>query len=197
MKIEITKTHLGIFGGIAAIGALIGTIGAALASAKSAESRANAAYEKAVEMEVAINRMSGAVDKAIEDLASKASIDIPEHIMNAAIEKAATEACNREARLCANGIRHDMKSRIFDSVDSSVKAMQVNAEVEVKNEFKRQVSSINIRQFKADVCREVKEDLVKKAGDEVDRVTSAFINQVEQQTSLMKKLNEKMLSTNA
>lgn len=202
MKIEITKETGLIAATIASVVGLIGTAGYAIAQAKAAKAEVDEIRDelrmqndKIAKQTDAVNKMCGTIDRSIESLSEGIDVDIPQEI----VDKAVKAACEREATLAGADVRLDMKetirSKSEEEVEKIAEKIVPNAETEFRRSYQKKLNSINVQSIKKDIERTVKKELVDQAKADVDRVTSAYVDQVNQQAQLLKTINDKMLVT--
>jgi hypothetical protein len=202
MKIEITKETGLIAATIASIVGLVGTAGYAIAKAKSAQAEVDELRDeireqndKIARQTDSVNRMCGTIDRSIESLSEGIDVDIPQEI----IEKATKAACEREATLAGADVRLDMKETIRakseEEVEKIAEKIVPNAETEFRRAYQKKLNSINVQSVKKDIESSVKRELMSQAKADVDRVTSSFVDQVNQQAQFIKAMNDKMTGT--
>jgi len=86
----------------------------------------------------------------------------------------------------------DIHSQVADSVQEVMDKIEPKAESEIRKEFRRKMNTINVQKVKDDVCREIKKELIDQAKSEVDRITSSFADQIDQQAQFIKAMNAKI-----
>lgn len=192
MHIEITKEMISVAAIIAAACGTIGTTGAAIVTAKDAKAKAEALQDEMKVQKEAINKMVGSVDQTIEEVSKKIVVDIPEHVVDEAVKKAADKAADRACQVAVHKVTDDIHSQVVDSVQEVMDKIEPKAESEIRKEFRRKMNTINVQKVKDDVCREVKKELIDQAKSEVDRITSSFADQIDQQAQLFKTINNKL-----
>lgn len=206
MKIEITKEHAIMAGGIAGVISAAVTTVVAVKKAndavkkvkeleREADNRLCSQDEKIVKQTIAVNRITGTFDRTIDELADTIDVTIEQTMIDAAMKKAADDACEDAAREAVKLIKADMRTRIDEEVDTMVENIRPFAESETRRALQKKLNSINIQRLKDDVVRDTKRQLLEQAKTEVDRVTSEFTNQINQQAQFIKTMNEKMTGT--
>ena len=198
MKIEITKKHIGIcavVGVIGAIGALIGTTIAALNEAENAKERVAALQEEQRAQMKTINKMVGAVDNAIDEVAANVVVDIPEKIIKDAMKKAAERHAGIAAQKAVMDASDIIDKRVAGVVDMVSDKLEAKIEAEMRKQYQRKFRLIDPQKVVNDMIADTKKDLDARVEEEMNRVTTSITNQINQHTQFIKSLNDKLTTT--
>lgn len=198
MKIEITKKQFGIcavVGVIGAIGALIGTTIAALNEAENAKERVAALQEEQRAQMKTINKMVGAVDNAIDEVAANVVVDIPEKIIKDAMKKAAERHAGIAAQKAVMDASDIIDKRVTGAVDMVSDKLEAKIEAEMRKQYQRKFRLIDPQKVVNDMIADTKKDLDARVEEEMNRVTTSITNQINQHTQFIKSLNDKLTTT--
>lgn len=201
MKInfEITKeTGLLIATGASVLGS-IATAAFAIKQARSAKAEVEEIRDELIEQNDkiakqtdSVNKMCGTINRSVESLAEGIDVDIPQEI----VEKSIQAACDKESERVSRDVRDDMKERIRikseEEVEKIADRIVPTAESEFRKAYQKKLNSINVQRVKSDIESSVKRELIAQAKADVDRVTSAFTDQINQQAQFIKAMNDKM-----
>ena len=130
-------------------------------------------------------KISEKLDCSIDELASKTPIDIPNDMIERAVEKAvaleAKQAVGKATDVAIVAVKRDIHKQVTDAVESEYS----NIKATVLEELTNEAAKIDAKRVRADVERAAKEialekfddgvdDLLKKHNDELDNVTKIY-----------------------
>ena len=96
-------------------------------------------------------------NKAIEDISDNINAEVPEKIMNAAIEKAANRTAQREA----DDISRVARTIINTNVNKEIEKVKSEMSDKVKEQLERKISMIEVSEIKEKVTEEVSKMIFK------------------------------------
>ena len=92
------------------------------------------------------NRVVGAIDK----MADRMNVSIPDIL----VEKAMTKAADKEAGKAAAGVRNLAEEKIGFAIEAEVACITDELEDSVRTEFKKKLSVLDVEEIKADIAKE-------------------------------------------
>lgn len=131
-----------------------------------------------------LRRVSDKLDLTVRELAHTDQIDIPERMVNAAIEKAVDrEVANQVKGACTqavNGVRKDIRSSVERAVSDEYEDMKG----QVAKEISKQIRDIDISAVKRQVIAEAKDTAAQKFKSDLDDILEKHNEELESVTRI-------------
>lgn len=119
-------------------------------------------------------KISDRLDKSIDELANGVEVDIPDEIINKAVEKAIDSEAKRAVELATKETIVNFKNEIHNQVRTSIQDEYDKIKESVLNEVSAEAAKIDISRVRRDVERYAKEAAVKKFDDNLDNILEKF-----------------------
>ena len=123
-------------------------------------------------------QISKNLDRSIEDLASKTPVDIPDNMIERAVEKAVAYEVKQAVSKTTDRIIVDVKHDIHKQVSDAVEEEYSNIKGRVLEELSHEASKIDAKRVRADVERAAKERALEKFDDNLDDILENFNDQL-------------------
>lgn len=131
-------------------------------------------------------RISEKLDRSIEDLASDVTIDIPNDMIERAVEKAvaaeAKQAVSKATDAAIVAVKRDIHKQVTDAVESEYS----NIKDTVLEELVTEASKIDAKRVRADVERAAKEIALEKFDDNLDEILQKHNDELANVTKIYK-----------
>lgn len=122
--------------------------------------------------------ISKKLDCSIEDLANQTQVDIPNDMIERAVEKAVAyevkQAVSKTTDRVIVDVKRDIHKQVSDAVESEYKEIKDVVLEELTNE----ASKIDVKRVRADVERAAKEHALEKFDDNLDDILKGFSEQL-------------------
>ena len=133
----------------------------------------------AVSMANKLDHVARKLDLTVEDLVDHAEIDIPDDVVDIAIDRAVerkvreyvAESCKKAIKEVDSEINSEIKKTVRDEFDRQKGS--------VKDELKKQISHLDIREIKDEVIREAKETAAEKFKKDLDDILDKHNDELE------------------
>lgn len=139
-----------------------------------------------------LNRLANKFGIAVDQISNVSEIDIPQHVIDEAMNQAVQKAADKQVRIAAtaitNSISADMRKEIKVLVDDASKDLKRD----VEDEMRRQVKNVDISDIKKDVVKELKESAEKRMNEELDDIIEKHSDQLESISRIYKSIADKM-----
>lgn len=131
-------------------------------------------------------KISEKLDRSIEDLASDMHIDIPNSMIECAVEKAvaaeAKQAVSKATDAAIVAVKRDIHKQVTDAVESEYS----NIKETVLEELVTEAAKIDTKRVRADVERAAKEIALEKFDDNLDDILQKHNDELENVTKIYK-----------
>lgn len=128
--------------------------------------------------------ISDKLDVTVKDLAHTDQIDIPERMVNAAIEKAVDREVTAQVKdacsAAVNGVRKDIRSEVQRAVSDEYEDMKG----QVSKEISKQIQNIDISAVKRQVIAEAKDTAAQKFKSDLDDILEKHNEELESVTRI-------------
>lgn len=121
-----------------------------------------------------VDKMCKKLNTSINEMADETKIDIPERILNSAVEKAVENEVGRSVKRAAEEAVCGVKNDIHSEVKTSVNAAYSDIKDAVAKEVARQVGAISISDIKEEVIERAKETALEKFEGSLDDILEKF-----------------------
>lgn len=131
-------------------------------------------------------RISEKLDCSIDELASKTPIDIPNDMIERAVEKAVAlqvkEAVGKATDVAVAAVKRDIHKQISDAVEEEYS----NIKDTVLEELVTEAAKIDAKRVRAEVERAAKEQALEKFDDNLDDILQKHNSELENVTKIYK-----------
>ena len=124
-------------------------------------------------------KISDNLDRSIEELASNTPVDIPNDMMQRAVEKSVAYEVKQAVSKTTDRIIGDVKRDIHKQVSDAVEAEYSNIKEVVLKELTDEAAKIDARRVRADVERAAKARALEKFDDNLDEITEEYKSYLE------------------
>lgn len=124
-------------------------------------------------------QISENLDRSIEDLASKTPIDIPDSMIERAVEKAIAYEVKQAVGKATDTVIAEVKRDIHKQVGNAVEVEYSNIKTAVLKEITDEAAKIDVNRVRADVERAAKAHALEKFDDKLDDIVDEFKEKVE------------------
>ena len=119
-------------------------------------------------------KISEKLDMSIEDLASQTPIDIPDSMIERAVEKAVAyevkQAVGKATDTAVSEIKRDIHKQVSDAVEGEYS----NIKSTVLKELTDEAAKIDVKRVRADIETAAKERALEKFDDKLDDIVDVF-----------------------
>lgn len=119
-------------------------------------------------------QISDRLDRSIDELASDVGIDIPESIVNSAIERAVADGAKRAVEKATDRAIHDMRRNIHQEVTIAIETEYAAIRETVLKEVTTSAAKIDIARVRRDVEKAAQAAVLKKFDDNLDDILKEF-----------------------
>ena len=130
--------------------------------------------------------------KKISEIAKNLSVDIPENILNRAIDIAVTDACNREITKCGRIATDSVTSHIRKEVKKAVDKEYSDFKPKVREEMERQVKRIDVDDIRREVVSEAKDKVARKFENDLDDILDKHNEELDKITRIYSSIADKL-----
>lgn len=129
-------------------------------------------------------KVSEKLDCSIDELANKAPIDIPNDMIERAVEKAvaekAKESVGKATDVAVAAVKRDMHKQISDAVEEEYNTVKE----QVLENLVEEASKIDVKRVRADIEKAAKEAAMKKFDDNLDDILETHTREFENVTKI-------------
>ena len=139
-----------------------------------------------------LNKLADKFGVAVDRIADTTDIDIPQQVIDEAMNQAVQKAADKQVRVAATAITTsitaDMKKEIKTLVDEASRDLKSD----VEKEMKRQVKNVDISEIKKNAIKELKESAAKRMDEELDDIIEKCSDQLDSVNRIYKSIADKM-----
>ncbi len=172
----MTKNDLKVLANFGVIGGFAATIG------------------YAIKVTTDLRHVSQKMDIAVKDLVHKASIDVPQDMINRSIERAVTtEVRYQVEKSCSSAVatvRSDITKEIRNTVDDEFQRQKDD----VAKELKRKINLLDISEIRKEVIKEAKDTAAAKFKSDLDDILEKHNEELESVTRIYSSIADKISS---
>ena len=117
-----------------------------------------------------LNKISGMLDVAVDNLASGIEVNISDDLLNSAVQR----AVDREVGYISSRITRDLNTEIRSQVERSVDMSSADIKDSVSKEISRQVRNIDISDMEREVVNKAKDAVAEKFDRKLDGLLDDF-----------------------
>lgn len=137
-------------------------------------------------------KISENLDRSIEELASNTPVDIPNDMIERAVEKAVAyevkQAVAKAKDVVIVDVKRDIHKQVSDAVESEYRDMKDLVLEELTNE----AAKIDVKRVRADVERAAKEHALEKFDDNLDDILKGFSEQLNNTSKIYSSIADTM-----
>lgn len=123
-------------------------------------------------------KISEKLDLTIEELASNTTVDIPEGLVERAVEKNVAEQVKNAVGKATDAAVLDVKREIRKQVGDAVESEYSNIKDKVLEELTTEAAKIDVKRVRADVEKAAKEHALEKFDDNLEDILENFNDQL-------------------
>lgn len=139
-----------------------------------------------------LRRVADKLDVTVKDLAHTDSIDIPQRMVDCAIEKAVDREVTKQVQKACDTavslVRKDMQSQVRSTVNDEFESLKGN----VSKEINKQISNLDISAIKREVIAEAKETAAEKFKHDLDDILDKHNEELENVTRIYGAIADKI-----
>ena len=139
-----------------------------------------------------MSKISDKLDVSIEDLASKTPVDIPEHMIERATEKAVALEVKNAVSKVTDTVLKDVKRDIHKQVSDAVESEYSDIKSDVLEAVTDEVAKIDVKRVRADVEKAAKEAVLEKLDDSMDDILENFNDQLKNTSRIYNSIADTM-----
>ena len=121
-----------------------------------------------------LSKVSERLDTSINDLANNMEIDVPDAIVNEAIEKAVTIEAKKAVQAATKEALDELKRDIHNTVSAAVDKEYENIKDNVLRETRDAASKINVERVRKDIEKAAHDAAMSKFNDNLDDILGHF-----------------------
>lgn len=137
-------------------------------------------------------KISENLDRSIEDLASRTPVDIPNDMIERAVEKAVAYEVKQAVNKTTDHIIVDVKRDIHKQVSDAVESEYSNIKDVVLKELTEEAAKIDVKRVRADVEKAAKEQALEKFDDNLDDILENFNDQLKNTSKIYTSIADTM-----
>lgn len=137
-------------------------------------------------------RISEKLDRSIEDLAGQLPVDIPQGIIDRAVEKAVAVEVKQVVGKITDTVTVELKRDIHKRVSDAVEGEYSNVKESVLEELVAAASKIDVRRVREDVEKAAKEHAIEKFDDNLDGILENFNDQLKHTSKIYTSIADTM-----
>lgn len=137
-------------------------------------------------------KISEKLDRSIDELAGNTPIDIPNDMIERAVEKAVADQVKQSVGKATDdvivAIKKDMRKQVSDAVEEEYS----NVKSTVLDELVNAASKIDVKRVRADVEKAAKEHALEKFDDNLDNILENFNDQLKSTSKIYTSIADTM-----
>lgn len=137
-----------------------------------------------------LSKVSNRLDKSINDLADGTDIDIPEELVNKAVEKAVQAEAKRAVERATNESIATLKEDIHSEVTKEVNREYDDLKAAVLKEITASAAKIDTARVRRDVEEAAKEAALEKFDDNLDDILEKFNENLDNTSRIYSSIRE-------
>ena len=137
-------------------------------------------------------KISENLDHSIEELASQTPVDIPDAMIERAVEKAVAYEVKQAVSKARDEVIVDVKHDIHKQVSDAVESEYSNVKKTVLDEITTEAAKIDVKRVRADVERAAKEHALEKFDDNLDDILENFNDQLKNTSKIYTSIADTM-----
>lgn len=137
-------------------------------------------------------KISEKLDRSIDELANNATVDIPNDMIERAVEKAVAERARTSIGKATDTIVADVKKDIHKQVSDAVESEYSDIKSVVLKELTDEAAKIDAKRVRADVERAAKERALEKFDDNLDDILKNFNDQLKNTSKIYTSIADTM-----
>lgn len=143
-------------------------------------------------MHTKMAKISENLDRSIDELASRTPVDIPNDMIERAVEKAVAYEVKQAVGKVTDGISVEIKRDIHKQVSDAIESEYSNIKDTVLEELVTEASKIDAKRVRADVERAAKEHAIEKFDDNLDDILENFNDQLKSTSKIYTSIADTM-----
>lgn len=141
-------------------------------------------------------KISDNLERSIDDLASKTPVDIPNDMIERAMEKAVANEVKQIVSRTADRVIVDVKNDIHRQVSDAVESEYSNIKDTVLSALTEEASKIDAKRVRADVERAARDHALEKFDDNLDDILEDYKGNLNNVAKIYKSFADTMAPSN-
>lgn len=137
-------------------------------------------------------RISDNLERSIDELAGKTPVDIPNDMIERAVEKNVAYEVKQAVGKATDGIMLEIKRDIHKQVGDAVESEYTNIKETVLEELVNEAAKIDARRVRSDVEKAAKEHALEKFDDNLDDILENFNDQLKSTSKIYTSIADTM-----
>ena len=137
-------------------------------------------------------KISEKLDKSIDELANNTTVDIPDSMIECAVEKAVAAEVKTAVGKATDAAVLDVKREIRKQVGDAVESEYSNIKDTVLEEITKEAAKIDAKRVRADVEKAAKEHALEKFDDNLDGILENFNDQLKNTSKIYTSIADSM-----
>lgn len=138
-----------------------------------------------------LKRLSDKFGVAIDHIVDETDIQIPQEIMDRAMNEAVKRAAKNQVDVCAISIATAIKDEMRNDIRKRVDACTSDMESDIKTEYRKQVKNLDMKAIHNEVVAEVSRNANKQVKDAVDDIVERSNDKLETVTRVYESIEER------
>ena len=139
-----------------------------------------------------LNRLANRFGIAVDQIAKDTNIDIPQEIIDEAMNQAVQKAAEKQVRVAATAITTSVSADMRKEIKTLVDEASTDLKSDVEKEMKRQIKNVDISEIKKNAIKELKESAAKRMDEELDDIIEKCSDQLDSVNRIYKSIADKM-----
>lgn len=141
-------------------------------------------------------KISDTLNRSIDDLANRTEIDIPEEMINRAVEKAVAVEAKRAVVKATDEAIKEVKKDIHKQVSDAVESEYTDIKESVLKELTYEAAKIDAKRVRADVEKAATKLALEKFDDNLDDILEKFNDNLDNVSKIHKSIAGAMMKNN-
>lgn len=142
-----------------------------------------------------MNEMCEKLDTTMEDISDSVDVDIPQHLVDEAVERAVNKEVERAVRKATDRVIADTEKDISAKVNAAVKTKKDEIEDKVSKEIANRVSKIDEAELKKKAVARAEDQIAEKFNGQLDDILDNFNGELKQVAKIYRNINTTISGT--
>lgn len=139
-----------------------------------------------------LSKVSERLEKGIDDIANDMEFDIPEELVNMAINKAVQTEAKKAVELTARESISELKREIHSQVFTAINNEYGNLKDSVLKEITTEAAKIDVSRVRRDVEKSAEEAALRKFNDNLDDILEKFNDSLDSTSRIYSSIRDAM-----
>lgn len=137
-------------------------------------------------------KISNNLERSIDDLASQVPVDIPNDMIERAVDKAIAYEVKQAVGKVTDAVKCDVKRDLHKQIGDAIEEEYSNIKDVVLSELIEEASKIDARRVRYDVEKAAKEKAIEKFDDNLDEILENFNDQLKNTSKIYTSIADNM-----